>query len=176
MGAVGSVCVLGLAAFAACGGGEVASVPDSGSTGDGSSRDGETARDGGRLADATLDAAKPCAIDADLGTLLQVDAAGVDSGGIDLAACLGCINTNCSESIMQCNGDCVCKQGVSDFIDCTTKNPSQFQQCGLQLYTNLQGTSAQGIGQGLLLCAGGKCKVCIPSDGGGAIVDSGGKG
>jgi hypothetical protein len=108
--------------------------------------------------------------------LLQIDAGGVDSGGIDLPACLSCINTSCAAYVSQCNGDCVCKQGVADFVNCTQKNPSQFQQCGLQLYTNLQGTSAQAIGQGLVLCAGSKCPVCIPSDAGAPIVDAGGKG
>ncbi len=172
--------VTGLAAFVACGGGEIAPASDAGAGGGADTSvasDTGAAVDAGKPADGAIaDANKPCAIDADVAALLQIDAGGVDSGGIDLPACLSCINTSCAAYVSQCNGDCVCKQGVADFVNCTQKNPSQFQQCGLQLYTNLQGTSAQAIGQGLVLCAGSKCPVCIPSDAGAPIVDAGGKG
>jgi hypothetical protein len=153
--------------YAACGGTEATPSSDAGVD-----APTDTGADVAQGKDATSadasDAGKPCDIDADLSTVLTLpDASAIDAGGFDLGGCLSCLKTDCSSYIALCNADCTCKHGVVDFVACTAQNPSAFQTCGLQLYSQLQGTSAASIGQGLVICAGSKCAgVCTPKDGG----------
>lgn len=71
----------------------------------------------------------PCAVDADLNNL-QVPDATID-GGVNPAACYGCIKTACPQVIAKCNVDCACKTTLADFPNCIA------------------------MGNGLLTCAGG---------------------
>ncbi len=123
------------------------------------------------------DATPPCAVDADLTQALKFDAAGIDSGGLNLQVCFDCLTTKCKSNIDACNADCDCKTGVVTFAGCV-QGGAKIQTCGAQLVLGLSGAS-QGIATGLLGCAQGSCaSECIPSDGGSkdASKDTGGGG
>jgi hypothetical protein len=106
-----------------------------------------------------------CAVSGNLQDLLKVDAAGIDSGGINLSVCFNCVTTSCKSSVDQCNADCECKTGVVQFADCVGKG-GKATTCGAQLVLGLSG-NAQSIATGLLGCVQASCSAqCIPGDGG----------
>jgi hypothetical protein len=94
-----------------------------------------------------------------------------DSGGIPLAACYGCFESQCSSQINTCNGDCSCRVSVIDLIDCVVQT-GDFMTCGesalLSGDTNLQA---------LIGCAYADCvQACTPAGDGGMVKDAAGDG
>ncbi len=91
----------------------------------------------------------------------------VDAGGYNIAACTGCLKTDCATDINACNSDCACRQTVVDLVTCIGQGQESFQQCGeTALIEGDQNT------QTLLTCALGNCEAICIGDGGTA-TDSG---
>jgi hypothetical protein len=115
-----------------------------------------------------------CANDVDLTQYLpSADASiDVDAGGFDIAACTGCLKSQCGTDINTCNQDCECRQTVIDLVTCIGQGQETFQQCGETAL--IEGDNQT---QTLLTCALGNCEsICIGgADGGakdGAVTDS----
>lgn len=101
-----------------------------------------------------------CSNDVDLTQYLpSADASiDVDAGGYDLAACTGCLKTDCTNQINACNQDCACRQTIIDLVTCVAQT-SSFQTCGESALENSDQT-----GQSLLGCAIGNCEAtCLGS-------------
>jgi hypothetical protein len=114
-----------------------------------------------------------CANDVDLTQYLpSADAAiDVDAGGYNIAACTGCLKSDCASDINACNGDCACRQTVIDLVTCVGQGQETFQQCGeTALIEGDQNT------QSLLTCALGNCEAICIGSGDGGKTDAGDSG
>lgn len=111
-----------------------------------------------------------CANDVDLTQYLpSADASiDVDAGGLNIAACTGCLKTSCGTDINACNGDCDCRQGVIDLVTCVGGG-GDLQSCFLNALT-----SGNTDLQNLVGCASSSClSICLGTGGDGGTTDSG---
>jgi hypothetical protein len=93
-----------------------------------------------------------------------------DTGGLPLAACFGCFETQCSGQITACNADCSCRQSVVQLVDCVI-NTGDFMTCGESALLGGDTTV-----QALIGCAAMDCiQTCTPPNDGG-IKDAAGDG
>jgi hypothetical protein len=98
----------------------------------------------------------------DLLTLMLPDASG--EGGVNQAACYGCIRTNCMSLLQMCNMDCFCRTTIAQLPGCVAMQGGSLQQAVLACTSGLDPQYLLGLAQ----CAGGCGPACgyNPSDGG----------
>lgn len=104
-----------------------------------------------------------CATDVDLTQYLpSADASiDVDAGGVNIAACTGCLKTSCGTNINACNQDCDCRTGVVNLVTCIAGG-NALNNCAQEAL--LSGNQTL---QNLVGCAAQNCiSACIPPDGG----------
>jgi hypothetical protein len=114
--------------------------------------------------EAAVDAA--CVPDASLSSIVIPDA-GIADSGINVAACLGCIQTetNCAPIVTACSTSCVCVSAVEGFANCLEQPGASAAGC---LLSNLATASIPGVTMGEEEACGITCaSTCGVNLGGG---------
>lgn len=113
--------------------------------------------------DAAPEAAACVPVDADL-TTFPIPDSGLPDAGIDIAACVDCLRSNCHNELEQCNGDCICIDAIAGCL----------ASGGINLACIPSGASQDPAILALGACVFGSCQsACIPATGG---KDGGGDG
>ena len=109
-----------------------------------------------------------CVPDSSISSLAVPDASYGDSG-VNISACISCLETECPMVIAQCNMSCTCVDGVNAFAACIAMPGSSLLTCAGTLASTGITPSSCGAALG---CAG-LCGYNPTTDGGGPKNDGG---
>lgn len=120
----------------------------------------------GKDDDEKKDSAPPCDLSGNF--MNDIPDASLADGAATTGACLGCLQAKCPAPLNDCNGDCNCRDFVSEVITCYGEG-EQFITCA-QTTATTPTAKTQQIGLQLAICIQSSCSNECAF---GAFVDAG---
>ncbi|AKU94423.1 hypothetical protein AKJ09_01087 [Labilithrix luteola] len=111
--------------------------------------------DGGGDADAGHDSGAEC--DTSKNFLDSIPDASLADGATTSGECMRCLQNSCNSTLKKCNGDCNCREVVSEALQCFLGGKGDMMSCAMSSDT-APSSATQSVGLQIVGCVQSNCR------------------